>query len=854
MKLPFRSGKDKEKPAKASPANHGSANKSTRSLSLRSQMLLLIIVGTLLAALPPLVVYLQTEYRLREAGQQNAEQVAGLLASSVRQWVSGQAATAERAVKNPELARVMEQGDETAMATEAEQLAGLFPTAVRVRLLPRGIEEVDLDTSPPIGYAAIDMLKYAETHETPPPMEVHMSGTPQQHINLVRRILDPTGRHIVGHLMVSFPLQPLQAILKETSVSGYIELQQIAGAAPLVFASHGPAALQQSDRLPTQSKVSDSRWQIAYWPASLAGGGETLLVSALVVGGGAAVVLLLLIWFVFRRTGEALRRDQATALTIVKDMRDGRVKSEYPQALDEFNDTLELMARTASAGVLAAPAPTRPGKEESEGDTDKDITDEIEGDLLFDDGALEVARAEADGTGVSAEIFRAYDIRGVAGESLTTDVAYEIGRAIGSEAYYRGEQTIIVGRDGRLSGPDLTTALIRGLVATGRDVKDIGLVPTPVLYFATQYLGSGSGVMVTGSHNPADYNGFKIMLGGETLAKESIMALRKRIETGDLLTGEGSVEEVGVLPDYIERVKSDVQIVRPMKVVVDCGNGVAGVAAPRLLQELGCEVVELFCEVDGNFPNHHPDPGKTENLAALIQAVQENSAEIGIAFDGDGDRIGVVSSGGEIIWPDRLLMLLAKDVLSRNPGAQIIYDVKSSRHVATVVAEHGGEPLMWATGHSLIKAKMKETGALLAGEMSGHIFFKERWFGFDDGLYSASRLLEILANDTRSSSDVFAELPDSVNTPELNVPMAEGEPAVFMERLLNSAHFENARIATIDGMRVEFERGWGLVRASNTTPCLVLRFEADDELALSSIQDEFRRVMLQVDPSLSLPI
>ena len=852
MKLPFRSEKGKDKPVKAAAAKDAGRKKLAK-LSLRSQMLLLMLAGVLLAALPPLVVYMQTEFLLRDAGRQNAEQVAGLLAGDVQQWIDGQAAMVERAVNSPDLARLMEQGDETAIARQAEQLSGLFPAAVRVRLLPPGVDEVDLETSPPIGYAAIELLRYAETHDTPPPIEVHMAGTPQQHINLVRRILDPAGRRIVGHLMVSFPLQPLQAILKQVPVSGYIELQQLAGIKPLVFATRGSTALKQAGNAPVEAKVGGSRWQIAYWPAAIAGGSNTLLIVALAMGAGAALVLLLLVWFVFRRTTAALRQDQATALTIVKDMRDGRVKAEYPCTLDEFHDTLELMVRTASAGVPAAPvAPKADGQVEST-PAGTDITDEIEADLLFDNSALDVARSETDETGLHSEIFRAYDIRGIAGETLTEEMAFEIGRAIGSEAYYRGEQTIVVGRDGRLSGPDLTASLIRGLVATGRDVKDIGMVPTPVLYFAAQYLGSGSGVMVTGSHNPADYNGFKVVLGGETLASDGIQALRKRIETGDVLTGEGSVEEVSVLPDYIERVKSDVQIVRPMKVVVDCGNGVAGVAAPQLLRELGCEVIELFCEVDGNFPNHHPDPGKTENLAALIQAVQENAADIGIAFDGDGDRIGVVSSEGEIIWPDRLLMLLAIDVLARNPGAQIIYDVKSSRHVATIVAEHGGEPLMWATGHSLIKAKMKETGALLAGEMSGHVFFKERWFGFDDALYTAARLLEILANDARSSSDVFAGLPDSVNTPELNVPMAEGEPPVFMEKLLNSAHFENARIATIDGMRVEFERGWGLVRASNTTPCLVLRFEADDELAISAIQDEFRRVMLQVDPNLSLP-
>jgi phosphomannomutase/phosphoglucomutase len=582
----------------------------------------------------------------------------------------------------------------------------------------------------------------------------------------------------------------------------------------------------------------------------------TMLLTAAAVAVGVAVLLMVLItWVVFRKLGTALKRDQATLLTVVKEVRGGRARLSYPNALTEMHDTIELMARLAASSAPRAV----PADREAEASAvpaaaaAQQVEDEVGGDLLFDDSALEISRVEVAESKVDPGIFRAYDIRGIVGENLTPEVAFDIGRAIGSEAYFRGEQTVVVARDGRLSGPELTDALIRGLLATGRDVKDIGAVPTPVLYFAAQYLGGNSGVMVTGSHNPPNYNGFKIVLGGETLSNETIDALRQRIESGDMLTGEGSLESVDVLPDYIERVKSDVQIARPMKVVVDCGNGVAGAVAPQLLKALGCEVVELFCDVNGQFPNHHPDPSKTENLAVLIQAVQEQGADLGIAFDGDGDRLGVVSSQGEIIWPDRVLMLLAMDVLSRNPGAQIIYDVKCSRHVASVVAEHGGEALMWATGHSLIKAKMKETGALLAGEMSGHIFFKERWFGFDDALYSAARLLEILANDPRSSSDQFASLPDSMSTPELNVPMAEGEPVVFMEKLLNGAHFEKARVATIDGLRVEFERGWGLVRASNTTPCLVLRFEADDELALSTIQDEFRRVMLQADPTLSLP-
>jgi len=605
----------------------------------------------------------------------------------------------------------------------------------------------------------------------------------------------------------------------------------------------------------SQVAVEGSRWRVAYWTPDQRQASGVLLVTA---GATGAVALLLmgLVWFVFRRLGLALRSDQATLITIVKDMREGWVKSGYSNALAEMHDTMELIAHTASPGI---PRPVTARDRATDRAQDaavaeaREVVDEVDADLLFDNSALDSSRIAVEENKLDPGIFRAYDIRGVVGDTLTVDVAYEIGRAIGSEAYYRGEQAVLVGRDGRLSSPDLAAAMIRGLKATGRDVKDLGQVPTPVLYFATQNLEINSGVMVTGSHNPSEYNGFKIVLGGETLAGEAIDGLRQRIEAGDMLTGEGSVEEIEVLPDYIERVKSDVQVVRPIKVVVDCGNGVAGEAAPKLLRALGCEVFELFCEIDGNFPNHHPDPGKTENLAALIKAVQEQGAELGIAFDGDGDRLVIVSSQGEIIWPDRLLMLLAIDVLSRNPGAQIIYDVKCTRHVASVIAEYGGEALMWASGHSLIKAKMKETGALLAGEMSGHIYYKERWFGFDDGLYSAARLLEILANDARNTSEIFAALPDSMNTPELNVPMAEGQPRVFMEKLLNGAHFEHARVATVDGLRVEFDDGWGLVRASNTMPCLVLRFEADDELAMSRIQDEFHSVMLQVDPNLSLP-
>ncbi len=849
MKLPF--GLGKSKPARSDNAG-AQSTAALKGLSLRNQLRLLSLAGVLLIALPPILVYLQTTQQLRYGEDAQAELTARLYAVGVMQWVGHQSAVAARALKDPQLSAVMAAANPQEREQKAEQLRGLFPQAIRVRLLPPGIDRTDMKADPPISYAALDMLRHAETQSTPPPMEVHLAGTPQQHITLVRRILDASGRRLIGDLMVSYPVGVLQELLKQGDGQGYVELQQVAGATPLVLGDRGEAAFKRG---PASSAVavSGSRWRLAYWTADSGAADRGLLTSTLAVSAAAAALMLLAVWLVSRRVGAALKRDQATLLTVVKEARNGRGKSGYPHALAEMRDTIELMSRVAvvsapravpveeKAGAVAASAP------------ELQVEDEVAGDLLFDESALDIGRVELSQGKVNADIFRAYDIRGIVGETLTAEVAFEIGRAIGSEAYFRGEQSVVVARDGRLSAEEMAEALIGGLLATGRDVKDVGVVPTPVLYFAAQYLGAQSGVMVTGSHNPPDYNGFKIVLGGETLSTEAIQGLRQRIESGDMLTGEGTRESVNVLPDYIERIKTDVQIVRQMKLVVDCGNGVAGAVAPDLFRALGCEVSELFCEVDGNFPNHHPDPSKKENLAPLISRVQEEGADLGVAFDGDGDRLGVISSQGEIIWPDRVLMLLAMDVLSRHPGAQIIYDVKCSRHVARVVTEHGGEALMWATGHSLIKAKMKETGALLAGEMSGHVFFKERWFGFDDALYSAARLLEILANDARSSSDRFAELPDSMSTPELNVPMAEGEPRVFMEKLLNSAHFDNARVATIDGLRAEFERGWGLVRASNTTPCLVLRFEADDELALSAIQDEFRRVMLQVDPGLSLP-
>jgi phosphomannomutase/phosphoglucomutase len=449
------------------------------------------------------------------------------------------------------------------------------------------------------------------------------------------------------------------------------------------------------------------------------------------------------------------------------------------------------------------------------------------------------------------EIFKAYDIRGIVGSALTPDVARRIGQAIGSEALARNCAQICVGRDGRLSGPELTAALSEGIMAAGCDVIDIGMVPTPVLYFAAHHLGTQSGVMVTGSHNPPEYNGLKMVVGGETLSGEAIQKLRRRIETGDLARGSGKLRAMDMDDAYIERIVSDVSLARPMNVIVDCGNGVAGKIAPRLLRALGCELTELYCEVDGTFPNHHPDPSQPDNLRDLVAALGSGRAEGGLAVV--GDRLGVVSPDGAIIYPDRQLILFARDVLSRHPGAEIIYDVKCSRTLPEEISAAGGKATMWKTGHSFIKAKLKESGAALAGEMSGHIFFKERWYGFDDGLYAAARLLELLSREPATPAEVFAALPNTVNTPELHIKMDEGEHFKLVEELVKRARFPGARLSTIDGLRVDFEDGFGLIRPSNTTPVVVLRFEADNAAALERIQQQFRELIDSIRPGLSLP-
>lgn len=609
-------------------------------------------------------------------------------------------------------------------------------------------------------------------------------------------------QEILATAMLRYPMRALLEPIELAPVgNGYIELRAESNGSRAVIFSRGNAELA-AEAGENAAQVGDSNLFVAVSVPKAMRVLDYGIGTVLALGVGGLLLGLALLWMARKPVRE----------------------SDFAEPDLSFAQALEQV----EAALPSKPErPTRPGKNE-----------------ILPDARL-----------VDRSIFRAYDIRGVVGDTLNVAIAELIGQAIGSSMQEKGLREVVVGRDGRLSGPDLADALSSGLRRAGCDVIDIGVVPTPLVYFGTFQLDTGCGVAVTGSHNPPDYNGFKIMIGGETLSGDAIAELYARIAEDRLLVADtlGGVQQIDLAGDYIERVSGDIQLERRMKVVVDAGNGAAGELAGPLLESIGCEVLPLYCDIDGSFPNHHPDPSDPRNLADLITTVQRMGAELGIALDGDGDRIGVVTRKGEIIYPDRLLMLFAQDVLGRNPGASIIFDVKCTGHLVNHILRHGGSPIMWKTGHSLIKAKMKETDAELAGEMSGHFFFRERWFGFDDGLYAAARLLEIIASDGREPEEIFDEIPAGVGTPELKLPMIEGEHHAFVERFHDKAQFEGAKVSTIDGLRADWPDGWGLVRASNTTPALVMRFDADSNAALERIQAVFREQLLALDASLQLP-
>lgn len=664
-----------------------------------------------------------------------------------------------------------------------------LPQANDIRVEPLALESVYAQGLPGFGFGRLSLMESVLATGDARALVLQSEGKAQLGVGLPVRI---EGR-VLGVVVATFPLELLsEAIAGYLPPGGYIALRQ----GRFEFAATGDASLAQFAEAGAQP-VSGTRLRVVAAPPGTNIGllpqGQSWPIAGLLAIVGIGALLLM-----------ARPQQAATA------------PAQVEPTLGEWVATgaVEKPAAKPRAEVKSAPS------------------------LALD-----------------RSIFRAYDIRGVLGITLDAGIARLIGRAVGSLMHDKGLHEIVVGRDGRSSGPDLVNGLIAGLRSAGCDVIDIGQVPTPVAYFGAFHLGTGSCIAVTGSHNPPEYNGFKIVVGGDTLSGDAITGLYTRIAENQLYNAPsmGRIDRRDISADYVERISNDIQVEQRLKVVIDCGNGVAGVLAPLVLESIGCEAIPLYCDVDGSFPNHHPDPSDPANLRDLISMVQRMEADLGIALDGDGDRLGVVTLDGEIIYPDRLLMLFAEDVLMRNPGACIIYDVKCTGRLAGHVLRHGGSPVMWRTGHSLIKAKMKETEAELAGEMSGHFFFRERWYGFDDGIYAAARLLEILAARGESAEAVFAGIPKDVSTPELKVPMAEGEHYDFIQYFVAKARFEGARINTIDGLRADWADGWGLIRASNTTPTLVLRFEANDDEALSRIQAAFRTQMLALKPGLQLP-
>lgn len=706
-----------------------------------------------------------------------------------------------------------------------EQLTPSSTEMSSLRVIQPSLLNVDMSLNPPLDYAGLDLIRRASDSKKMQLPEAHLMAKDARHIAMTAPVI--ADGVVLAVIMATFSVEAIQREFKKSlsaEQDGWISLKQD----KLVLASIGDRAQLPSKKLADVS-VAGTRWRIASTRqmVALPITQQQIITYAVLLNG----LIVFVAWL-------------ATTL------QDKDRRQQWRLAVKKLATTKrpKLKPMSKRAGPPAGVA----GAEQMDNAANSSTKVKVAPDVLpmfIPKDAIEVS----DKSQVPRSIFRAYDIRGIVGETLTEEGVLIIGQAIATQALSVGQKSIVIARDGRLHSPTLSASLAKGIQSTGCDVVDIGMLPTPVLYFATHHLDTQSGVMITGSHNPANYNGLKIVIAGETLSGEAIQNLYQRIEKDDFASGEGAYHEHMLLPDYIGTISRDIRLGRMIKVVVDCGNGVAGEAAPMLLSTLGCEVVPLYCDIDGNFPNHHPDPSKPENLQALIDKVREEKAELGLAFDGDGDRLGVVDSDGTIIWPDRQMMLYAIDVLSRQAGADIIYDVKCTRNLAKVIAKHGGKPVMSKTGHSLIKAKMKEIDAELAGEMSGHIFFKERWFGFDDALYTASRLLEIVTAEFRPTAEIFADLPDSVSTPELNISLQEGENIAFIEQLQSQSQFEDANIITIDGMRVEFKDGWGLVRASNTTPSLVLRFEADDEQSLERIKQVFREQMLTINAELNLP-
>ncbi len=794
----------------------------------QNNLTMLVVRGTaigLIAVIACFVYLIAYEIPTRNAKvlEQLTQELALDQTGIVDSWVQQTQSRLQSIARDPDLIAHFSNAADTPPAASTWQLA--FPEATHLRLIrlgPLGIASLNNNQAGLRNNIEADMLRRVSDGSDAQPEAYQLDQ--KWVISFVQAVAAPNEKYAAGAILLTISASHIEQLLANTiGPRGGASVQQKTGGKSVDFARAGNSDVAE---LAQTQASSVKAWQVQVTPASawVSQLQQTLLQPLILLGISAIGILIgaFLCIGAFRR---ALDRSLQALL--------GNHAPELP-GFAEVRQQLQSRLATVAAKEAAAENKATKNAEKIAPAPAEQIVEEL--------GDLPVQMPET--------IFRAYDIRGIASHQLTDDIVYHIGLAIGSEAVDRGQQEIIVARDGRGSSEAISSALIRGLQDSGRDVLDIGLVPTPLMYFATHQLGVHSGVMVTGSHNTAEYNGLKIVIGGKTLSGRAIESLRQRIQDRHFSKGKGGYRSERINERYIDYIMNDVAIAQPLKVVIDAANGVTGIIAPQLFEQLGCEVIPLYCDIDPQFPHHDPDPTIAKNLRDLVQLVRESSADLGIAFDGDGDRVAVVTASGEIIAADRLLMVLAQDVVARNPGADVLFDVKCTRSLNNVISSFGGRPIMWKSGHSFMKEKMAETGALIGGEFSGHIFFNERWFGFDDGMYAAARLIEILSTTDPNLDSHLNALPGTLSTPELKIALSEQAKFSVMERLATSGKFGDGKITTLDGIRVDFPDGWGLVRASNTTPALTLRFEADNEAALERIQTLFRDQLRAVDPQL----
>lgn len=740
----------------------------------------------------------------------------------------------QRFTSREALTKAIVQQEPVTIRSFMSSLEKAFPKAVSIRIIPRGTAELDREHAAPIRFAELDMITRAENHQ-PINVEAAKIGERWQ-FNLLAPIPHSQDQTPVATLMVTLNQRAIAQLLRDASQdSGRFELLQQFGRHPAqliigIGKSHSQKSLTKD--------IPNTLWKLRFSPS-----------QNTVDAAGISLLPFLSIWFLatallLSGAFQLCRRQFATYTT-----RTSRTVREFDQKVHEhklnngrkMDDILDIEVSADDENLLGNSPDTRDAGRATP--SSLDISD-----------SREDSPAPSNGELIPEEIFRAYDIRGLADPYLSPAFVQRLGQALGSEAIDQGEDTLIVARDCRVHSPEICEQLIAGITSTGCHVLDLGIVPTPLLYFACHVLSnSNSGVIVTASHNGPKYNGFKMVFNRNTISDQGIQYIKQRMQQQAFASSEtpGQISQQDISAEYIEQIFSDVALAGDITVVIDAGNGATSEIAPRLFEELGCTVIPMYCEFDGRFPNHAADPSRERNLRDLIKAVRKHRADLGIAFDGDGDRLGVVTPEGKIIWPDRQLMLFAKDIVSRNPGTDVLFDVKCTRQLNSLVSSYGGRPIMWKTGHSLMKAKMAETGALLGGELSGHIFFKERWFGFDDGMYSAARLMEIMSLRDQDLDTIFSSFPELPATPEIKIDVEESEKFQIIEDLISHGHFEDGRLTTIDGLRVDFAHGWGLVRASNTSPALTLRFEANTEEQLQDIQEHFRAEIAKIAPSLS---